>query len=141
MGVPVESNDWKLQVLRWKVGLRSDDPVHTLHLFVNDFTPSASSVVDDFTECALNGYAQAVLNPADWTVSLTGSSGLAEHPGHVFHFDGPGLPATTVYGWYLKDEGTGLQKIAWSRRLDTPYVVPSIGGSMAVTLNLTEDQG
>lgn len=97
----------------------------TLRLFTNNITPSASSVIGDFTEAAVGGYAAKTLTPANWAVD---SGGETTAPDQDFSATGADI---VVYGWYLEvldpENGTTPMVLAAERDANAPVTIPDGG--------------
>lgn len=94
-----------------------------LRLYVNDFTPTDTSVVGDFTEASWSGYSAYGLNYSSWTFSTTNSLVTAIYSGTP-EFSCTDSSSHTVYGWYIYTATPGL--IA-SRRFDNAVVFQQYG--------------
>lgn len=109
-----------------------------LKLYTNDYTCTETSVIGDFTECVVAGYAQKTLtgtvSGGTWVVSTATNITTASYAEQEF------LPTTAVslYGYVVTNSaGTTL---LWAERFTgAPFVIPAGGGSVKVTLNITGD--
>jgi hypothetical protein len=100
-----------------------------LKLYTNNYVCTETSVVGDFTECAVAGYAAKTLLSGSWTTSSTATYAEQEF-----------LPttATSVYGYYVTNSAASV--VLWAEQFTgAPYVIPAGGGSIKVTLNITAD--
>jgi hypothetical protein len=103
-----------------------------LHLFTNDATPLEATVLAGLTECDVAGYAATTLSAP--TVATVGDVTTATYSQQTFTF----TAATTVYGYYLTDNGG--TKLLWAERFtDGPYRIPSGGGEIKVTPKIAVD--
>lgn len=109
-----------------------------LKLYTNDYTCTETSVIGDFTECVVAGYAQKTLlgtaTAATWVVSAAANVVTASYAQQEF------LPTTAVscYGYVVSNSAASV--VLWAERFTgAPYVIPAGGGSIKVTLNLTAD--
>jgi hypothetical protein len=101
-----------------------------LHIYTNDYTPTESSTVANFTECSASGYTPVTLTGANWTISTdAGGNSTATYPQITFTF----TSGSTNYGYYVTDStGTIL---LWAERFnDAPHTLPSGGGTEKITL-------
>jgi hypothetical protein len=95
------------------------------HLFQNDVTPSALTVLGDLVEADFAGYAAAGPQ-TDWYQTVdaeTGYHGVRNNDEAVYHATtGVGTPQT-IYGWYVTSDGGAL---ASAIRLPAPIIVAGI---------------
>jgi hypothetical protein len=103
----------------------------SLRLYTNDYTPVKTSVIGSFTEATVSGYSAKTLASGSWAISTSGTLSYAEQ-----EF----LPLATMsgYGYYVTDVANSIPLYA-ERFTGAPYSIPSTGGSIKVTLNLTAD--
>lgn len=101
-----------------------------LHLYSNDKTPAEADVIGDYT---------LITDPA--AITLTGSSfdyatavGTASYAQQTFTFTG----AATVYG-YVITNAAGTILLASEKFADGPYNIPSGGGTVKITANISLD--
>ncbi len=76
---------------------------YTLFLFVNDVTPSDSTVLGDLTEPTGGGYSTKSLTAGNWTVSSSGGIPQGAYAKQTFTFNGPLDGAAQIYGYGMKD--------------------------------------
>ena len=101
------------------------------HLFSNSYSPQKTDTVSSYTECSAAGYAAITCTGASWVVATVSSVTTASYPAITFNFTG----AQTVYGYYITDSaGTTL---LLAEAFPTALAIPSGGGSVTVTLNIT----
>ena len=99
----------------------------TLRLFVNNITPDRDTVLADFTECTVGGYAAKTLTGGSWDVSDNGTEVVATYAAQEFTFTGSG---ETAYGWYLEDAaGTVVRRCAL---FDAPITITA---DVTITVN------
>jgi len=83
-------------------------PALTLRLYGNNATPSATSVVGDFTEIAGGGYANKPLTFANWTIT-GGSPSVGQYNAiQNWTFTGTINAPGTVYGYYITRSSDGV---------------------------------
>lgn len=107
-----------------------------LHLFTNNYTPVAGSVLANFTEATFVGYASAIVGA--WAApSTSGGRASSQPPVITFTAPGGGLPQT-VYGYYVTDAASTI--VYWAERdpAATPFVFSAPGNQYSVQLKLTE---
>jgi hypothetical protein len=107
-----------------------------LKLYSNNVTPDKSQTAASFTECSGSGYAAITLTPASWTVTTGTGAGTtptsAAYPQQTFTL----TAALTAYGYFLV--GTTSGKCYFAEIFaGAPYVIPSGGGTIKVTPNVT----
>ena len=102
-------------------------------LFVNDLTPDRTTIDTDPVEATEAGYA-AISLPSWSTVDAGGGLMTAQHPEVTFTL----TEGASIYGYYMtNDDG-----MVWIERFSgAPFVLPSGGGTIAVTPSLTIDGG
>ena len=90
---------------------------YRVHLFQSDTTPSATSVIGDFTECNFAGYASIVFSC--WgAATLDGNTAEMESCVATWTATGDTDPAQLAYGYYLTDSSgnlIGAERFASSR--------------------------
>lgn len=111
-------------------------PSLKLRLFVNNHTPTYADLESDYTQCSAAGYGPQALTGSNWTGGV--SAGLADYtyPTVTFTFTAGG--GQTVYGHYVTDETDNT--VAWAELWDTPFAIPSGGGSVSVTLEWKDEE-
>jgi hypothetical protein len=106
-----------------------------LHLFKNNYTPVETSTYSSFTESTATGYSAKTLTGATWSISTDGGgTTTATYPAQTFTY----TATETIYGYYVTDNGNTTCLFA-ERFSDGPYVIPSGGGSVTITLDWTAD--
>lgn len=109
----------------------------TLHLFVNDVTPTDVFTNANVTEATFAGSAAQNLNA--WGVAYENGDGIAEidEDVHVFTATGAGLPQT-IYGYFIRDiDGLYIA----GERAATPFVMNAAGLSYIVVPRVTLENG
>lgn len=101
----------------------------TLKLFSNNVTPGATDIATTYTECSGSGYASIPLAHASFTVTA-GSPTTFAYPQQTYTLTG----ALTAYGYYLVGATSGILYLS-EVFTGGPYVIPSGGGTIKVTLN------
>jgi len=102
-----------------------------LHLYLNDHTPTDSSVIANLTEVTAAGYAAITLTTTNWTTTQSGGITTAVYSEQTFSF---GTVATT-YGYYITN--TSGQLLWLERFSGAPFNIPSGGGTVSITAKLT----
>jgi hypothetical protein len=100
-----------------------------MHLFSNNASITAATVVGDLTEVATTGYAVQNMPPADWTLTtVTTDDKQAACAKKTFTMS----VATTSYGYFVTNAaGTTL---IGAENFGEAYVLGSSGGTINVTL-------
>ncbi len=105
-------------------------PSVVYHLFVNDVTPDRDSVLGDFTEMTASGYAEIVVDEADFTLD-----GVTAHIGSLLAapiaFENTSGGALDAYG-YFATNAAGDELLACAR-FDSAPVNKEDGESWLVT--------
>jgi hypothetical protein len=109
-----------------------------LKLYTNDYTCTETSVIGNFTECVVAGYAHKTLTGTvtggTWVISTASLITTASYAEQEF------LPTTAVscYG-YMVTNSAGSTLLFGERFTGAPYIIPAGGGSIKVTVNFTGD--
>lgn len=111
-------------IANYVVGKTGTTEPLTLRLYTSNTTLTETTVVGDLTECAAAGYAAINLTGASWTTT----NGVSDYAQQTFTL----TASSTVYGYYLT-RTTGGELIAAETFSDGPYSVPSGGGTIKVT--------
>lgn len=139
MAADVLTSDWMHRIIQAKLTNQLPLTGLTLHLrlFVNDVVPDCFVSGSDLTECTLPGYAPFTLAFATWSInpypSPASCGWIGSYAPLTFVFDAGGQ---TIYGLWV--DYFAAVNVAWTKRLDAPYVVPAEGGSLQIQLNVTE---
>lgn len=104
-----------------------------LHLYTNDPTISATTVIGNITEVGAGlGYNPITLAGSGWTTSTPSNLGTATYSEVVFSF----TTAQSVYGYYLTS--TSSTTLLWMERFSgAPFTLPSGGGTIGITPKCT----
>ena len=109
-----------------------DDPI--MKLYTNERTPAESDVLAGYTEATDVAYTNVVLAGASWTVSTGGGTTTGTFAEQQFSFSG----SASVYGYFVTNVDGG--SLLFSERFTgAPFNIPSGGGTIAVTPNVTLD--
>lgn len=106
-------------------------------LFSNDFTPNSQSVIGDFVESVVGGYAGITIT---WSDAFFDGSGFAVVSSGELLFIQTGAPNGTAFGVFLTDAaGTGLLA---SARFDAGgFNFTGAGTTLPVIIKLEIDTG
>lgn len=123
------SSDGAEVILKALTGVSSSIETLKLKLYSNNFTPTALSVLTDFTEVTGGGYAEKSLSTSAW--SMTGNA-ISTAP-QLFTFTSN---IGSVYGYYLVGATSG-KLIASEKFTSGPFNVASNGDSITVTATIS----
>ncbi len=101
----------------------------SLRLYVNDYTPAATSVIGDFTEMSTHGYVQKTITALNWTIVTSVIGATAQNIEQTWTFTSE--PAVTVYGYYMVDTVSG--NLIYAERFPNPQTVQNAGDSIKIT--------
>jgi len=129
-------NSGKMKFL--EMALKDAAPnAQALHLFVNNITPSDTSVLSDFTEMTTHGYTALIIPRAGWTVASVDGTITATNIQSTFTFTYNSTSGdTVVYGYYITTND-GTEKILWADVLDSSFMVSSTGQQLKVIPTIT----
>lgn len=107
-------------------------PNTVLHLYSNNYTPSATSIIGDVTEVAgSTGYAAITMTSTTWSVASVSGVGTASYPEVTFTM----TTSATAYGYYVTNTGGDL---LWLERFTAaPFVLPGAGGQILLTSTIS----
>ena len=130
----VVPNAGELIILQYMVN-KTDPGDLILHLYSNDQSLVEATVLANLTENTEAGYAEATLAGADWSTALVSTNtATASHTEKTFTF----TAGATVYGYYVTDNSKAT--LLWAERFSgAPFVLPSGGGTIAITPKVTLD--
>jgi hypothetical protein len=105
-----------------------------VHLYSNNFTPVAGSVLSDFTEATFTGYS--VVNVSAWGTPTgpdgTGHETISATTAPVFTRSATGT-VQNIYGYYVTNQGGGTL-LYWAERFaSAPFAMQFNGDN--ITLN------
>lgn len=103
-------------------------------LYVNDLDFSWETTADDITECSAPGYSADQQSGLIWTPTGEGPPALFVSDPVVQVFTGNG-GGQIVYGWFLLDSSNAI--LIFVYEFESPYVIPSIGGTFPFTPAIT----
>lgn len=98
----------------------------TFHLYTNNITPTPASVLADFTECSIAGYASQAVTSSGWSIN---ASAPGQYKGTNTTVSFTMTSSGTVYGLYVTD---GVGALVWSEKFDTPLVFGDLGGTVTI---------
>jgi len=100
------------------------------HLFSNNITVSAATVLTDFTECTFTGYAEDAFTA--WSSpAIQGDGSAGSTPGDATFTPTSGGGSGTIYGGYVTDPGDAELLWAWN------YPSGGITVAMGITLHVS----
>lgn len=111
MVVPLASRQ---RILRLALNIVTPEDLY-LNLYVNNYTPVSGSTAANFTAAAGGGYAAKSLAAGTWTITTDGvDDGQADYTAQTFTFTGALTGTTTIYGYYVTGQTSGL--LLWAER-------------------------
>ena len=124
-------NSGKIQLL--DALLASEDM--TLKLYKNNVTPTAYSVIGDFTECDFSGYSEKTLTAGDWgAASILGTEASSTY-NDVQEWTCGATP-NDVYGYFVVGVDSGI--LLWAELFyDDPPKTMTSGLTLGVTVIFT----
>lgn len=88
-----------------------------LRLYENDYTPTDSDTVSDYTELTEAAYSPITLTGGSWTISHDSTKAVADYASQDFVLGTGIATGFDVYGYYITNSaGTVL---LWAERFDT----------------------
>lgn len=130
------TNDGLNWFARYGLGISTTGFTLTARLFVNNFTPSVSSVTADFTECTIPSYVAVALVPSSWSGSSSGGLGQFAYPQLTWNFSAYAGPVQTLYGYYVTE--SVASKTLWADIGTPSYPVPLAGGQLNLTITFND---
>lgn len=118
-------------VALWTLAINSTQ-VYSIELYTNNYTPTNSDTLSDYT---LDPGASQILYPTSWGYTLDTSTHTVTASRAITLTFTSGQSGNTYYGLVLKDS-TGT-KLTYAELFTTPYVVPTGGGVLIITVNLS----
>lgn len=102
-----------------------------LKLFSNDLIPTKVIDMSDITECNYLGYSPINLDGSAWEINNIDGEIVASYGQESFSFLEGGL----LYGYFVTDNlGEG---VIWVERFTgAPFELPSVGGTINISLNI-----
>lgn len=100
-----------------------------LRLFVNDYTPVATSGIGDFTEMTTHSYSEKTVTASNWTIITSTIGATAQNIEQTWSFTSDA--AVIVYGYYLIDSVSG--DLIYAERFPNPQTVENAGDSIKIT--------
>lgn len=89
----------------------------TMRLYSNDYTPTGSSTVAAFTECAGGGYIAKPLSFANWNIVSGDPTQASYRTTQTWTFTGALSGPGTAYGYYVTQDSDGA--LLWAERFPT----------------------
>ena len=104
-----------------------------LRLYSSNTTPAETDTAASYTEFSATGYSAIVLTAASWTTTEGAPSSTA-YAQQTFTMTGAG----DAYGYYMTRNTGGRIAVA-ERFTGAPFSIPSGGGTIKVTPQITAD--
>lgn len=106
------------------------DASWVMHLFQNDYTPVAGTVIGDFTEATFSGYAGGITLTNPSAAAMVGARASTTFDDNLWSHSG-GATSNLIYGYYVVDGGGGLQFA--QRDSSGPRSMAALGDTYRVT--------
>lgn len=121
----------KISILEGMIGMGGALESVVIGLYKNDFSPTPSSVVGDFTAADFDGYALSA--ELVWGEVFLDEEGNAITLAQLlqFHADSPFTEPNTIYGYYAVDAGGG--GLIYSERFEDPVPIASADDAVIFT--------
>lgn len=104
-----------------------------LHLYVNDVTPSETTLIGGLTEATDIDYAPVTMPGTNWTTTQVSGVTTGVYSEQTFNFN----TVNSVYGYYVTNTSNQL---LWVERFPgAPFVLPDDGGQIVVGPRITLD--
>lgn len=103
-----------------KTALLVDETFH-LHLYSNNYDPTKTSVLGDFTECMFSGYDVVELFRTDWQTPVQVGDYAQSLYGTTFVSWLALSGSQTCYGYFVTDESDAA--VIWAELLQVPQTV------------------
>lgn len=121
----------EVQLLKYMVNYAPADNV-VLHLYTNNWTPTSSDTLANYTESVAAGYHSMTLPGSQWTVSTVAGTSSATFATQTFSYS----TSETLYGYYITNNATST--LLWVELFTgAPFTIPSTGGTLQVNPDLT----
>lgn len=104
-----------------------------LRIFASNTTPAETDTAATFTEFSATGYSAITLTGANWTIT-EGAPSDAAYAQQTFTMTGAG----DAYGYYMT-RATGGRLALAERFTSAPFSIPSGGGTIKITPQITAD--
>jgi hypothetical protein len=106
----------------------------SLHLYTNNYTPTTTDTLSNYTELTGVGYTALTYTAGTWSVVGSGGIATCTYPAHTFTLTG----AATVYGYYMELVlASGSTLFGAELFTGGPFVIPSGGGTITITTDWT----
>lgn len=104
-----------------------------LRLYQSNTTPAETDTAASFTEYSATGYSAITLTGSSWTIT-EGAPSSAAYSQQTYTMTGAG----DAYGYYMTRATGGRLSLA-ERFTSAPFSIPSGGGTIKVTPQITAD--
>lgn len=132
MSVAIVPNIAKVNTLANLLGILTAYP-DRIHLFQNNATITASTVMSDLTLATFSGYAYITLSGRTLSVSLDAFN-RAFCTWNAATWTKSGATGNTIYGYVVTDNSNNLM---WVEKFDVPIPMTSDGAYLVVTPRTT----
>ena len=109
-----------------------------VHLYINLYSPTPTSIRSNFQECALPGYSPITLNPSSWSGGIVPPDQAGyTYPQITWVFDPYTSAQQTIFGYWVDDTTGG---ILYAELFPAPFPVPPAGGELPMIPTFTTEQ-
>ena len=99
---------------RYHLDYLMDKEDRVYHLYQNDYTPTETSALADFTEANFTGYSAQTVAATAWNNSVTDGSGTTCADAPDISWTNTGTTSQNIYGYYVTD--TANTTLLWAER-------------------------
>ena len=119
-------------LLQWALCSTSQPEDLTLHLYTNNYTPTAADTTASYTEATFTGYSAMPVARATWGAPATNSTGQgeADYPQQTWTVGS----SQTIYGYWIQGVTSGT--VVWAEAFATPRPLQS-GDTFRLTPSFT----
>lgn len=132
MSLLIVPNIAKVNTLANQLGILTAYP-DRIHLFQNNATISATTIVSDLTAATFSGYAYITLSGRTLSVTLDAFS-RAFCTWAAATWTKSGATGNTIYGYWVTDNSNNMM---WVEKFDVPVPMSSDGAYLVITPRLT----
>lgn len=98
----------------------TDTEDYLLRLYKNNYVPSGTTTLTDFTEADFTNYAEKTIARSDWSTPTTGVTNKAESQVSIQAWT-CGTVGNTIYGYYVIGSVSG--KVLWAEKFASTRVL------------------
>jgi hypothetical protein len=124
------TNDGLDSINRYVLGLNFGFDM-TIRLYVNNYVPTLTSALVNFTECTSGGYSAYFINPTLWSGGTVAGITTYTYPQQTWTFTAYSGPPVLVYGYFVTYDAAGI--VVFAEASAVPFNVPLAGGQILLT--------